>query len=75
MVCARRGDQMRWLQPVHPDDTLRGRLTVIDTRISKSRPTMGILRSNCEMFNQHDELVMTLVGIHFVGSKPEGSAS
>ncbi len=63
-------DQLRWLQPVRPNDTLHGRFTVIDARISESRPTIGILRSNCEIFNQRNELLMTLNGIHFVGRQP-----
>jgi len=62
-------DQVRWLQPVRPNDILHGRLTVIDARVSRSRPTMGILRSNCELFNQHNELLMTVIGIHFVGRR------
>lgn len=63
-------DQLRWLQPVRPGDTLRGRFMVIDARVSKSRPTMGILRSNSEMFNQRDELLMTFTGVHYVGRRP-----
>jgi acyl dehydratase len=61
---------VRWLQPVRPNDTLHGRLTVIDARVSKSRPTMGILRVNCELFNQHQELLMTIIGTHYVGRMP-----
>jgi acyl dehydratase len=60
-------DQVRWLQPVRPNDTLHGRFTILDARASDSRPTMGILRSNCELVNQHNQLVMTFTGIHFVG--------
>ena len=63
-------DQVRWLLPVRPNDILHGRLTVIDARVSRSRPTIGILRSNSELFNQHNELLMTLIGIHFVGRQP-----
>jgi len=63
-------DQVRWLQPVRPNDILHGRLTVIDARVSQSRPTIGILRSNSELFNQHNDLLMTLIGIHFVGRQP-----
>lgn len=63
-------EQIRWLQPVRPNDTLSGRVTVIDARTSKSRPAMGILRVNCEMFNQRHELLMTINGTHFIGRKP-----
>ena len=63
-------EQVRWLKPVRPGDTLYGRFTIVDATTSKSRPTLGILRSNCEMFNQHGELVMTLAGTHFMGRRP-----
>lgn len=62
-------DEVRWLRPVRPGDTLRGRFTVTAANPSKSRPTMGIVRSRCEMFNQHDELVMTMAGTHFMGRR------
>jgi acyl dehydratase len=61
-------DQIRWLRPVRPADTLRGRFTVTDVRTSKSRPGMGILISRCEMFNQHNELLYSFNGTHFVKS-------
>jgi acyl dehydratase len=64
-------DQIRWLQPVRPNDTLHGRFTITDARVSKSRPTTGILRSNGELFNQNNELLMTVIGIHFVGRRSE----
>lgn len=63
-------EQVRWLKPVRPGDTLYGRFTIVGATTSKSRPTLGILRSNCEMFNQHDELVMSLAGTHFMGRRP-----
>lgn len=63
-------DELRWLKPVRPNDTLRGRFTVTGTRVSQSRPTIGILSSHCELFNQHDEQLMTFKGIHFVGRRP-----
>ena len=66
-------EQIRWLLPARPDDTLHGRVTVTDARVSKSRPTMGILRVNCELFNQHHELLMTIIGTNYVGRKPEAS--
>lgn len=65
-------DQIRWLKPARPNDTLRGRFTVTDARSSKSRPTVGILISHCEVFNQHNELLMTLDGTHFIGKALSG---
>jgi acyl dehydratase len=64
-------DEIRWLRPLRPGDALHARFTVLESTPSKSRPKMGILRSNCELFNQNDELLMTLKGTHFVGRRLE----
>ncbi|HEX6779678.1 MAG TPA: MaoC family dehydratase [Ktedonobacterales bacterium] len=63
-------DEVRWLQPLRPGDTLRARFTILECRASKSRAEMGILRSRSEVFNQRDELVMTVIGVHLVGRRP-----
>jgi acyl dehydratase len=62
-------DEVRWRNPVRPGDRLRATLTVLECNPSRSRPNMGIVRSACEMFNQKDEVVLTLSGIHFFGRK------
>ncbi len=63
-------DEVRWLRPLRPGDTLRARFSVLETTPSKSRPTMGVVRSKIEAFNQDAELIMTLEGIHFIGRRP-----
>ncbi len=64
-------ENVRWLKPVRPGDTLSARFTVIESTPSRSRATLGIIRSNGEMFNQHNELVLTIAGTHFLGRKPD----
>jgi acyl dehydratase len=53
-------DEVRWLKPVHPDDELTLRATVLETRVSKSRPEMGFVRFEFELFNARNERVMSL---------------
>lgn len=55
-------DNVRWLKPVRPGDTLRGRMTVLESRASASKPDRGTVRHKWEVFNQRDELVMTMEG-------------
>mgnify|MGYP000430436995 CR=1 FL=1 len=55
-------DEVRWLKPVRPDDTLSGTATVLERHISRSRPELGILQMNYELRNQNDEIVMTVRG-------------
>ncbi len=52
-------DELRWLRPVRPGDTLRVRVTVTEARRSRTKPDRGIVRSLVEVFNQNDEVVMT----------------
>lgn len=66
-------DEVRWRKPVHPDEKLQGRLTVLESTASKSRPTMGIIRSLCELVNQEGEVVMSLKGLHFFERRPDAS--
>jgi acyl dehydratase len=62
-------DALRWLKPVRPGDVLRATFKVIERTPSRSRPELGIIRSKCEMYNQADELVMSLEGVHFIGRR------
>ncbi len=55
-------ENVRWLRPVRPGDTIRAQRRVLDTRASASKPTMGIVKTLWEVFNQRGELVMTMEG-------------
>ncbi len=55
-------DQLRWLKPVFPGDTLSVRMEVLDARPMTSRPGVGLLRSRWEVRNQHGQPVMTMEG-------------
>lgn len=63
-------DNLRWLKPVRPGDTLRARFTVLEANVSRSRPDRGIVRSRGEMVNQQDEIVMSLEAVNFFGRRP-----
>ena len=51
-------NDVRFLRPVHPGDTLVARSTVTDARESSSRPNTGIVTWRTEVRNQRDELVL-----------------
>jgi len=51
-------DGIRLPHPVFEGDTIRSRSTVLNTRESKSRPTLGVVTVSTEGFNQHDDLVI-----------------
>jgi len=62
-------DQLKWLRPVYPGDTLRCETEVIEKRRSKSRRDMGLFKSRIRVFNQDDTpvLEMTSNGLISVG--------
>ena len=63
-------DELRWLLPVRPGDTLSPRVTVLETRASRSKPDRGVLRFRVEVSNQDGALALTLEGAAFVGRRP-----
>ena len=63
-------DEMRWLKPVHPGDTLRARAVVHETRPSRSKPDRGTVKVTWETYNQDGEKVMTMTGIQMIARRP-----
>lgn len=63
-------DELKWLKPVYPGDTLRCETEVLEKRQSASRPEMGIFKSRMTVFNQHDVAVMTFVSNGLVSTRP-----
>ena len=59
-------DELRWLRPVYPGDTLRVETTLLDKTPSRSRPEMGSFRSQVKVFNQDDVLVATMKSIGLI---------
>jgi acyl dehydratase len=54
-------DELRWLRPVRPGDTLRATVQVVEQRPSTSKPDRGIVRLHWTALNQRSEPVHTKV--------------
>jgi acyl dehydratase len=67
-------DNVRWLQPVRPGDTIRATRTVLETRASQSRPEIGLMKSRWEVHNQRGELVMSMEGTGMFQRRNPGAA-
>ena len=63
-------EELRWLAPVRPGDTLAGRLTVLETTPSERRPDRGTVRIRGEMVNQDGVTVMSMVSRGHFGRRP-----
>ena len=68
-------DEVRWLKPVRPGDTLRTVVEILDARPSASKSDRGVCRFRYDVFNQNDEQVMTMTAIHMVARRPRAAAA
>ena len=59
-------DNIRWLKPVRPGDTLRGRYEVLEARPMGSKPHVGLVRSRWSVLNQMNEEVMQMEGWNMI---------
>jgi len=64
-------DELKWLRPVYPGDVLRCETELLEKRLSKSRPEMGITKGRTTVFNQRDEPVMTFVANGLIRTRPK----
>src|ERR1700730_4020757 len=62
-------DEVRWLSPVRPGDRLTARRTVLQTRVSRSRPEMGLVTFLFEVRNQSGDVVMELTSPLMIGRR------
>ena len=63
-------EELRWLAPVRPGDTLRGTLTVLETAPSERDPTRGTIRIRGEMTNGDGVVVMRMTSRGHFGRRP-----
>lgn len=56
---------VKWPHPVRPGDQLRLRAEVLDTRISRSQRSLGVLRWRWQLFNQVQVEVLDLEATSF----------
>lgn len=52
-------EEVQWLKPVRPGDVIGVRYEVLEKKISRSRPGMGLVRFRFDAVNQHGETAMT----------------
>jgi len=69
-------DELRWLKPVYPGDTLHVTSKVIETRPSRSKPEIGSFRTATIVTNQHSQPVLSFTSIVLMRRRPgEGAAA
>ncbi|EWY38933.1 acyl dehydratase [Skermanella stibiiresistens SB22] len=63
------GDQLRWLRPVRPGDTLRVMVEVAETSPSRSKDDRGRVRLQYNTYNQRDEPVLSVLLDHIIARR------
>jgi len=62
-------DNIRWLKPVRPGDTIAYSRVVLESRASTTRKGVGLVKHRWEAVNQRGELVLTMEGWGMFGRK------
>jgi acyl dehydratase len=68
-------DEVQWLKPIKPGDELILRATVLATRPSNSRPDMGFVNIQLELFNARHERMMALKAPLMFGRRIPGETA
>jgi acyl dehydratase len=65
-------EEVRWLRPLRPGMRIRVRSTVLETRASKSRPEMGLVKIHHEVLDEGDAVLTTLTSTAMLGRRQPG---
>ena len=62
-IIGRAIDELRWPAPVHPGDSVRVEIEILEARLSQSKPGYGLIRYRSLTRNQDDEVVQSFVAL------------
>ena len=65
-------DELRWPVPVRPGDSVRLRATVLQARLSRSKPDRGLVRTRAQLINQNDQDTLRLEAMNILRCRPAG---
>lgn len=64
-------DELRWLKPVYPGDTLHVRGKIVEKTPSRSKPDIGSFRTETTVTNQDEVPVLRFTSIVLIRRRPE----
>jgi acyl dehydratase len=67
-------DELRWLQPVRPGDTVHVRRELVEIQTNPEKPKRGVAKARLDMINQRGEVVMRLYGLTSIPRRPLNGA-
>ena len=64
-------DELRWPHAVRPGDVLHVKTEILETRLSQSRPNVGVIKLRNTTLNQRGEVVQTMTANALVPRRHE----
>jgi acyl dehydratase len=64
-------EELRWLRPLRPGTNVRLRAIVLESRPSKSRPEMGLVKLRYEMLDDADNRIVTMIATGLFGRREQ----
>lgn len=68
-------EDVNWLKPLRPGTPVRLRVSVLDTRSSKSRPEMGLTRIRYDLIDDADDVITSMTSTMMFGRRAPGAAA
>jgi acyl dehydratase len=68
-------DEVRWLKPLRPGTAIRVRATVLETRVSKSRPEIGFIKFHYEVLDEQEAILTTMTCSMMMVRRESGAVS
>ncbi len=65
-------DELRWLKPAYPGDTIHVRGRIVEKTPSRSKPDLGSFRTETTVTNQDDVPVLRFTSIVLIRRRPAG---
>lgn len=63
-------DELRWSVPLQPGDVVRVRTSIVESRLSQSKPDRGIVRTDVQLLNQEDQCPVSFRAMNFIKRRP-----
>jgi acyl dehydratase len=68
-------DEVKWLKPLRPGDTVSVAIHVLETRNLQSRPDVGISKMQFELINQHGDVILSALTNQMMRRREPGPAT
>lgn len=63
-------DELRWLKPVYPGDTLSCEVELLEKTASRTNPGRGFIKSRWIVLNQKGERVLSVIATGIIATRP-----